>query len=379
MPQPCRGVRKALKRPAHETHVPRAPRDHALAKILAFVMGVQSLVPMAGPARQGKIVVGSACSGYNSDLLALEMLKVDFVSAFACELDPKIRALSALMHAHFRVFEDCCTNTFLQSPNCDLFMSGFPCQPYSKAGKNQGVADDLGRGLVIFWLLKWLWLHKPKAFVLENVGNFAQQHKDILQIILQVRVSFKIYEVEWKILENSTVGYIPQHRERVFICGILKSSLKCPFRWPEPVDKLPLTTFFKKNTQNEAQLGYNSLNKTEASNVRTITAKILNKGHDPKKHHYVCDISGTVPHMMLEVSPCLTETRAASCGHWLSWLERKMSTSECLALQGVSMTRMGDYSQFLSDRQLRRMAGNSVPVPMLARVLDMMLVSSGLK
>lgn len=249
MPQPCRGVRKALKRPAHETHVPRAPRDHALAKILAFVMGVQSLVPMAGPARQGKIVVGSACSGYNSDLLALEMLKVDFVSAFACELDPKIRALSALMHAHFRVFEDCCTNTFLQSPNCDLFMSGFPCQPYSKAGKNQGVADDLGRGLVIFWLLKWLWLHKPKAFVLENVGNFAQQHKDILQIILQVLVSFKIYEVQWKILENSTVGYIPQHRERVFICGILKSSLKCPFRWPEPVDKLPLTTFFKKNTK----------------------------------------------------------------------------------------------------------------------------------
>ena len=56
-----------------------------------------------------------------------------------------------------------------------------------------------------------------------------------------------------------------------------------------------------------------------------------------------------------------------------------MSASECLALQGVSMTRMGDYSQFLSDRQLRRMAGNSVPVPMLARVLDMMLVSSGLK
>ena len=145
-------------------------------------------------------MVGSACSGYNSDLLALEMLKVDFVSAFACELDPKIRTLSALMHAHFRVFEDCCTNTFLQSPNCDLFMSGFPCQPYSKAGKNQGVADDLGRGLVIFWLLKWLWLHKPKAFVLENVGNFAQQHKDILQMILQVLVSFKIYEVEWKIL-----------------------------------------------------------------------------------------------------------------------------------------------------------------------------------
>ena len=163
-----------------------------ITKLLSWIMAAGSVASCPGHAAEQPIRVGSACSGWNSELMALEVLRMNFASIFSCECDDKVRALGSLMHTHQHVYENCCTEEFLRSPGCDLFMADFPCQPFSRAGKNQGVQDSLGRGLVIFWLLRWLWLHKPRSFVLENVGNFAQQHKHTLQIIMEVLVAFKI-------------------------------------------------------------------------------------------------------------------------------------------------------------------------------------------
>ena len=349
-----------------------------ITKLLSWVMAAGSVASCPDHAAEQPIRVGSACSGWNSELMALEVLRMNFASIFSCECDDKVRALGSLMHTHQHVYENCCTEEFLRSPGCDLFMAGFPCQPFSRAGKNQGVQDSLGRGLVIFWLLRWLWLHKPRSFVLENVGNFAQQHKQTLQIILEVLAAFQIYVVEWKVLENSEVGFLPQHRDRLFIVGVLRSALTSPLAWPSKVDMLPLTKFFAPNHQASEVLGIKSLNASERKNVKESIKKIKQRGH-AESDHYVCDISGSTAHVMHERSPCLTVTRAASSGHWLSWLGRKMTTSEILALQGVRMQRVGDYSQHVTERQLRQIAGNAVPIPMLARVIDMVLLSSGMK
>lgn len=352
-----------------------APR---LAKLLSWIMAAGSVASC--PNRDhAAIRVGSACSGWNSELMALEALRVNFASVFSCECADKVRALGPSMHTHQHVYENCCTEEFLRSPGCDLFMAGFPCQPFSKAGKNEGVQDSLGRGVVIFWLLRWLWLHKPRCFVLENVGNFAQQHKETLQIILELLAAFKIYAVEWKVLENSEVGFLPQHRDRLFIVGVLKSALTRPLAWPSKVDMLPLTKFFAPNRKASEVLGIESLNASERKILKECVQKIKQRGHVAESDHYVCDISGSSAHVMHERSPCLTVTRAGSNGHWLSWLGRKMTTSEILSLQGVRMQRVGDYSQHVTERQLRQIAGNAVPIPMLAKVIDMMLLSSGMK
>ena len=59
-------------------------------------------------------------------------------------------------------------------PHVDLYVAGFPCQPFSDAGLKQGFRDVKGRGDIIFHLLDYIRLHLPKVFVLEKVSGFAK-------------------------------------------------------------------------------------------------------------------------------------------------------------------------------------------------------------
>ena len=51
----------------------------------------------------------------------------------------------------------------------DLYVAGFPCQPFSSAGKQEGFADKRGRGTICFYLSEYIEKHQPKLFILENV------------------------------------------------------------------------------------------------------------------------------------------------------------------------------------------------------------------
>ena len=56
--------------------------------------------------------------------------------------------------------------SFMSSPSVDIFMAGFPCQPFSRAGLGHGTLDP--RGTVVFRLISWIEVHLPVIFVLEK-------------------------------------------------------------------------------------------------------------------------------------------------------------------------------------------------------------------
>ncbi|MDQ5920075.1 MAG: (cytosine-5)-methyltransferase 1 [Pseudomonadota bacterium] len=101
-------------------------------------------------------------------------------------------------------------------PDFDYLLAGFPCQPFSSAGKRNGFMDE--RGGLFFIIHNILKIKKPKGFLLENVdGLVNHDNGNTLKTILDKLQELK-YNVSWDILDASEFG-VPQKRRRVYIVG----------------------------------------------------------------------------------------------------------------------------------------------------------------
>jgi DNA (cytosine-5)-methyltransferase 1 len=108
----------------------------------------------------------------------------------------------------------------LSIPDFDFLLAGFPCQPFSSAGKRNGFLDE--RGGLFFTIHKILEIKKPVGFLLENVDGLASHdHGNTLRVIVSKLENLN-YQVSWKILDASDFG-VPQKRKRIYIVGHKKS------------------------------------------------------------------------------------------------------------------------------------------------------------
>lgn len=106
-------------------------------------------------------------------------------------------------------------------PAHDVIFAGFPCQPFSKSGKQLGMEED--RGSLFHDIAYIAEKHKPSLLVLENVRNIAgPRHAHEWEYIISklrslgYRVSSKPFIVSPHRIPPS-FGGTPQARERVFI------------------------------------------------------------------------------------------------------------------------------------------------------------------
>ena len=135
---------------------------------------------------------------------------------FACELDDD---LGALYEKNFglRPFGDIRTLDIPSLPAHDILCAGFPCQPFSKAGGQQGLECSQW-GDLIDYVVRILRNHKPPYFIIENVPNLVRHRQGKTWRMIVHRLRLAGYSVQDKLLSPHQFG-VPQIRERAFIVG----------------------------------------------------------------------------------------------------------------------------------------------------------------
>lgn len=102
-------------------------------------------------------------------------------------------------------------------PDHDLLTAGFPCQPFSPAGKKQGVRDSL-RGTLFENIIDIIASKQPRYFLLENVKRLLTMENGTHFRVILTALARLNYFIEWRVLSPRSFG-IPQNRDRVFIIG----------------------------------------------------------------------------------------------------------------------------------------------------------------
>lgn len=131
----------------------------------------------------------------------------------------------------------------LQVPEHDILCGGFPCQPFSKAGKQEGFDDEEGRGALFNYIANIIRVRRPKLIFLENVANLKTHDDKNTWKVIYDKLSNKEdqgglnYDVREMIISPHEYGF-PQYRKRIYIVGIDRNiGDLSSFKWPQKPQK----------------------------------------------------------------------------------------------------------------------------------------------
>ena len=167
----------------------------------------------------------SGCGGLD---LGLHWAGFDIV--FANEIDTNAAATYEKNLNHVVCRTSICELDPKNIPDADLFVGGFPCQPFSYSGLRKGLDDT--RGTLFFDFARIIKQKKPKIILLENVSGFSKHDKGrTLQTVLQVLEDVG-YATKHTILNAEHFG-VPQTRRRTFIFAALNNIGTQNFSFPQ--------------------------------------------------------------------------------------------------------------------------------------------------
>ena len=240
-------------------------------------------------------------------------------------------------------------------PKHDVLLAGFPCQAFSIIGKMKGFADT--RGTMFFEVARILQHHQPKAILLENVKQLVSHDGGkTFKVILDTLAELG-YSVKWKILNALDFG-LPQKRERVIIVGF-KSAAACEqFNFDfEPI-AYNLASVLEDDKNVDSSLFASDMildkrrKRVEGKNVFYPSVWHENKSGNISILPYACALR-----------------TGASYNYLLINGYRRPSSRELLRFQGFPEK----FKIEVSHQEIRRQTGNSVAVPMIRAVANIVL------
>lgn len=267
-------------------------------------------------------------------------------------------------------------------PDHDVLLAGFPCQPFSLAGVSK--KNSLGRahgfecntqGTLFFDVERIIAAKQPKAFLLENVKNLKSHDKGKTFAIIMHTLQEKLgYQVHSRVIDAN--GFVPQHRERIFIAGFKE---KTAFSWddlklPQKGDKRMSHILHPENGAEEAEYPYTVGQNAEVSEVFSLTGKLWQYLQDYRKKHAEKGNGFGFSLISKDDTARTLSARYHKDGSEILIDQgrhrnpRRLTPRECARL-------MGYQNQFkipVSNTQAYRQFGNSVVVPVIQEIARVM-------
>lgn len=270
---------------------------------------------------------------------------IPYECVFSCDIDENAKKA---YYANFNEYPhgDIQKVNATDIPDHDVLFAGFPCQPFSIIGNKKGFEDT--RGTLFFEIARILKEKRPKAFILENVKQLVTHHNGrtfskILETLTEIGYSYKYF-----ILNALDFG-LPQKRERVIILGFHKN-----IEFPYP----------KKDFK---QIQLTELLESKVDESYFVSKYILDKRQSKHKSKHFPSIWHENKAGNISSYPYSCALRAgASYNYLLVNGERRLTSREMLRLQGFP----DNYKIVVPYTQVRKQAGNAVPVNLIQAVLE---------
>lgn len=252
-------------------------------------------------------------------------------------------------------------------PDHDILVAGFPCQPFSIAGvsKKQSLGratgfEDKTQGTLFFDVCRILKEKRPRAFMLENVKNLCSHDKGRTFKIILESLEELDYEVFYRVLDGQ--DFVPQHRERIIIVGFDRK------RYGSVIDfKFVITPVNPKPVLRD-------ILETKVDPKYTLTDNLwIYLQNYAAKHKAAGNGFGYGMASPNGIS------RTLSARYYKDGAEvlipqrgknpRRLTPRECARLQGFPET----FKIPVSDTQAYRQFGNSVVVPLIQNVAELVV------
>ena len=310
-----------------------------------------------------RLRVGTECSGIEAPIVALRRMGVPHNHVYSTEINASARVWSAHNCSCAAHFDDITTRDAAALSPVDLYVCGFPCQPFSSLNRNKHADDP--RKDVLAHVTDAIRATLPTTFVLENVPRFATHEGGVALERLTAAFAAE-YDVAHRVLNALDYG-VPQNRRRLYVVGIRKDAARRPFAWPERrmlsrscIDLLDTGVDAERWRVRDKYYGQKLREWEMGTEARMVNLATYALNPDMNR---TCDGH--------KVAPCLTTMHP---GLYAPHMERMVTVKEYLRLQGFTGTIVPPS---LTHAVVKRLVGNSMTVDVLIHIFHALLGAIG--
>ena len=244
-------------------------------------------------------------------------------------------------------------------PDFNVLAAGFPCQPFSIAGKQKGFEDK--RGNLFFEIARIIDAKRPEIVFLENVANLIDHDNGRTFLVIYNSLAQFGYAVYFRVMYANEYGNLPQIRKRIYITAV-HDRISKRYYHPEPIELTVKSSDIIHRHEKQNDIYY--------YNGEKLFSLFKSQMHDKTAIYRPTDHEVRITKN--QMCPTLTANMGTFPDRvpvvWDDYGIRKLTLRECLAFQGFPKEFYFPNSITMEDAY--KQIGNSVCVPVVRRIAE---------